>query len=652
MEENSTHLESNLNEKDKSSNTNSNNDHGWQKVTYIKRQRKPSSKPSDFVTDSDRFRSLEQQSKERRSRALEAQKSAAAAASATEIVNRSKHQSDDDEDDSDSEISVRVKNEIAEAKKPKEKKPKKPKISVADAASKIDASDLAAFLIDVSASYDESQQDIQLMRFADYFGHAFSSVSASQFPWTKMFKESTVAKMADIPLLHISEAVYKTSVDWINQRSSEALGSFVLWLLDSILVDLANQQGVVKGSKKVIQQASPKAQVAIFVVLAMLLRRKPDVLISLLPISREDPKYLGQDKLPIIVWMITQASHGDLVVGMYLWVHNLLPIISGKSSCNPQSRDLVLQLAERILSSPKARPILLNGAVRKGERLVPPSALELLMQATFSASSARVKATERFEAIYPTLREVALTGSPGSKAMKQVSQQILSFVVKEAGESIPELSEEATGIFIWCLSQNPDCYKQWDKIYLDNLEASVAVLRKLSDEWKEHSVKHSSLEPMRETLKGFRQTNEKALASGEDAARQASFKDADKYCKVILGRLSHGNGCMKSVVFAFIALALGAVIVSQNMESWDWNKLSNEKALASGEDAAQQPSFKDADKYCKVFLGRLSRGNGCMKSLVFAFIALTVGAVVVPPNMESWDWNKLSVMFFTVPGVG
>lgn len=45
----------------------------------------------------------------------------------------------------------------------------------------------------------------------------------------------------------------------------------------------------------------------------------------------------------------------------------------------------------RILSAPKARSILVNGAVRKGERLMPPSALEILMRVTFPASSARVK---------------------------------------------------------------------------------------------------------------------------------------------------------------------------------------------------------------------------------------------------------------------
>lgn len=38
------------------------------------------------------------------------------------------------------------------------------------------------------------------MRFADYFGRAFSAVNAAQFPWIKMLRESTVAKMVDVSL--------------------------------------------------------------------------------------------------------------------------------------------------------------------------------------------------------------------------------------------------------------------------------------------------------------------------------------------------------------------------------------------------------------------------------------------------------------------
>ncbi|KAG8366737.1 hypothetical protein BUALT_Bualt17G0110500 [Buddleja alternifolia] len=494
------------------------NNHGWQKVTYVKKQRKNQANktPSDsssrnvapngsgFVSDKNSvFKGLEKHAEERR-RKLESQRAAAIY---------------DDDDDF------------------------------------------------VPESYEE-QQDIQLMRFADYFGRAFSAVSASQFPWLKLFRESAVAKIADLPVSYISETVYKTSVDWINRRSYEALGTFVLWSLDGILSDLATQQSGAKGSKKGGQPASSKSQVAIFIALAMVLRRKPDVLINLLPKLRENSKYQGQDKLAVLVWMTVQASQGDLAVGLYFWAHYILPILGGKSGSNPQSRDLVLQLVERILATPKARGILINSAVRKGERLMPPAALELLLHVTFPASSARVKATERFEAIYPILKEVALAGSLGSKAMKQVAQQIQTLVVKAAGEGIPALSEEASSIFIWCLTQNPDCYKQWDKIYEDNIEASVATLRKLSENWKEHSSKQSSLQALGETLKSFRQKNEKALSGGVDVARQAYFRDADKYCKAILGRLSSGHGCIKTVAFTVVVLAVGAAVVSPNLDGW------------------------------------------------------------------------------------
>lgn len=38
------------------------------------------------------------------------------------------------------------------------------------------------------------------MRFADYFGRAFSGVSAAQFPWVKLLRESPVAKIVDVSL--------------------------------------------------------------------------------------------------------------------------------------------------------------------------------------------------------------------------------------------------------------------------------------------------------------------------------------------------------------------------------------------------------------------------------------------------------------------
>ncbi|KAK9750279.1 hypothetical protein RND81_02G183800 [Saponaria officinalis] len=387
---------------------NTGNNHGWQKVTYAKKRKnqqtgkQKSAAISAFGSVEERngtgngnvFRAIEQQSEDRHRRIVEAQKKSSAEEEFVEGHKgngRSKKWGDESEESGSSDVEERdneVKKETTKKKKPKAEK--KPKVSVAEAAAKIDAESLAAFLVDISGTY-ESQEDIQLMRFADFFGRAFSGVSSAQFPWVKLFKESPVAKIVEIPLSHIPEAAYKTSVDWINQRSVTALSSFALLLLDSILVDLGNHLTSTKNAKKASQQPSSKSQVAIFAVLAMVLRRKPDVLVSFLPTLRENSKYQGQDKLPVIIWMICQASQGDLAVGLCSWAHNLLPMLNSKSTNNPLNRDLILQLVERILAAPKARTILVNGAVRRGERLIPPAEFEILMRASFPVSSARVK---------------------------------------------------------------------------------------------------------------------------------------------------------------------------------------------------------------------------------------------------------------------
>jgi len=479
--------------------------HGWQTVSYPKRNRKqqqqqpPRAAAPDLALQANGkagvFDAVEKRSQERH-RALQQQLAARAADLDDARIAAAAGYSDDE--DSDEAAAPR---QEGEPKKPKKPKVKKPKVTVAEAAALIDAENLAAHLIDISGSY-ENQQDIQLMRFADYFGRAFVTVSAAQFPWAKMFKESPVSKMVDIPLCHIPEPVIKTAGDWISQRSSDALGDFVLWCIDSIMSELSPPAAGTKGSKKAVQQ-SPRAQVAIFVVLAMTLRRKPEVLINIMPKIMGSNKYLGQEKLPIIVWVIAQASQGDLVTGMFCWAHSLFPTLCAKSSGNPLARDLVLQLLERILSVPKARSILLNGAVRKGERLVPPSSFDLFMRATFPVSSARVKATERFEAAYPTVKELALAGPPGSKTVKQASQQLLPLCAKAIQENNVELTREAVDVFIWCLTQNTESYKQWERIYLENIEASAAVLSKIAIDWKDVSPK-LSVEALKATVKNLK----------------------------------------------------------------------------------------------------------------------------------------------------
>ncbi|CAL9220469.1 unnamed protein product [Arabidopsis halleri] len=475
---------------------------------------------------------------------------------AGEAISKSRSNCDGDEGyDFDNEIATKDVNlKAEETNKPKPNKETKPKVSLAEAAAKIDPWDLADSLAKISVSarlaplYKPALLEMQLLRFVDYLGITLSAV---QFPWLETFKPwPKLIDLIDVPLSHIPEPVYKTSVDWLYQFPIGTLAAFVLLSLNHILTNL--EQGGPKGGDNGQQRTTSKSHVAIFVALAMVLRIEPNTLVIVLPTLKEY-KYRGHDKLPIIVWMVAQASQGDLSVGLHSWASNLLPLVLVDS--NPHSMDLILQLVEKILSTPNARTILLNGVVIEELRLVSPYAFEILMRRAFP--SARVKATERFEAIYPLLKEVALAGEPGSKSMKQVTQEIFYCSLVIAGKGNPALATEATAMAIWSLTENVECCKQWERLNWENQKGSAAVLKKLEDEWNDISLKLSSSPShtitLIQTMKNIRLKNKKATI------------EADKSCKVILGRLFRESGCLKGTAIITAVVLAAAVILSSNL---------------------------------------------------------------------------------------
>lgn len=165
MEEKYAPFESASGESNGVSSVSHNADHGWQKVTYAKKQKKKDANgiaSSDSRANSNKltfngndvvFRSLELQSEDRRRRILEAR--AAADAEFDDAPVRSKQRSrdyDDDYDEDDEDRSAEN-GKAEEVKKVKQKKPKKPKVTVAEAAAKIDAADLESFLVEISVGY-------------------------------------------------------------------------------------------------------------------------------------------------------------------------------------------------------------------------------------------------------------------------------------------------------------------------------------------------------------------------------------------------------------------------------------------------------------------------------------------------------------------
>lgn len=59
------------------------------------------------------------------------------------------------------------------------------------------------------------------------------------------------------------------------------------------------------------------------VELAMVLRGKPDSFTCLLPMLRVRPKYQGEDKLPLIVWMMAQVT----VIFYFIFVYQRVSFV-------------------------------------------------------------------------------------------------------------------------------------------------------------------------------------------------------------------------------------------------------------------------------------------------------------------------------------
>ncbi|KAH7444520.1 hypothetical protein KP509_02G081100 [Ceratopteris richardii] len=385
------------------------------------------------------------------------------------------------------------------------------------------------------------------MRVADYFGRSFAAVTPSQFGWNKILRES-LSKSVEIPLCYIPEVICKTTSEWLMTRPINALGDFIIWGLSDVISDMQLHQphpGSHKGSKPAGVSGSSKTKVGVLTLLALVLRKRPEALLQKAALLRTNPQFQGQDKLMMLAWAFGQVAQSDLVMGMQLWVQIFVPIACGKNG-TPISRDVALQFAESVLfSNPKrARPILQNGATRKGERLVPPPVLDSVMRLSFPSEHARTKATERFQAIYPWVKEIALCAPHRSKISKSVAQQLFPLCLDLACEDVVALTTEASSVVVWCLSENPDCFKQWEKVYVEKIKGSLNVLNYMTAEWRSVVGQLGPIDDLKKTVNHFRVVN--AEMKG-DAKLAVMMKMADAHCKELRKRMRRTCTCFKTM---------------------------------------------------------------------------------------------------------
>ncbi|CAM6081528.1 unnamed protein product [Calypogeia fissa] len=416
--------------------------------------------------------------------------------------------------------------------------------SIPEAAAAIDIAELSAFLSRISEASEAVPRNQQLIMCADYFVHAFSSVNNNIFSWKTILLESRIAEIMDIPYSYLPETLVKTTSKWLALKPIDKLSKFTVWLLKELL-DVAGATS----------SSSSKPKVGLLVLLALVLRKRPEALAE-----KADTMlaFLTLKNLPILAWVYAQAAQADLAVGMALWVQNLLPLAIGEGS-NPTSKDIALQFIENVLlvDAAKARKLLVDSARNSRKRLVPPAALDTLMRATFLSNSSETKG--RFQPVYPFLKELALAGSSQSKATKRGAQQLLPLMLTATEEGAKALQEEAFGCFLWCLAQGREIYKEWERLHLENLEASTRILNHINGEWKQNSQKRLwSSDNLKGSLEAFHVQHQNARKSAGPDER-SKLNAAELVTQLLLSKTRRISMC--AAVVTALAVSAGSTYI-------------------------------------------------------------------------------------------
>ncbi|KAL1192984.1 hypothetical protein V5N11_029519 [Cardamine amara subsp. amara] len=398
---------------------------------------------------------------------------------ATTVVSTAKFKGQSSEgdgfDDGDEEIAARHTDLVVEeTEKPI---PYKEKNSIADlaiAAEKIRPSDLEVFFANETIRPSRWSPAIKLSRLLDYYGTKFSGVSC---PWYEMFSEYISSKqlfdMIDVPLCHIPNHFYQTTVSWLAQEvTDEAVDAFIYWAFNYIPHDVYWGHN---GGWKDVVRPTHRSNVAIFVVLALVLKARPHVLIALLPTLHRGV-YYRPARIPLAVWMTAQAAKGDLSLGLCTWANYLVLQLYGS---NRQSWDLILASFEKILFEQNNLSMFLDDPLWNGMPLIAPGSFEILLLHTFHPSPTAVEVIDRLKKIYFAMKQVALAGALNSDSQFNAIRQIFTFSLRLSGEANTFLADEATEIAIYCLTMDHDCCMFWEELFRQNLKASTVLLKRL-----------------------------------------------------------------------------------------------------------------------------------------------------------------------------
>jgi hypothetical protein len=136
---------------------------------------------------------------------------------------------------------------------------------------------------------------------------------------------STHAQASELPLAELPNALTNALASFVASTSEPALVQVLVPLVHAVVAE-----GAGAGAAAAPQGPPGKGKAGLFVMLAVVLRTRPQALVQASGELRVAGRQLtSAAKLPLLLWVINQAALSDPLVGVAVWVRLLLPQLLG-----------------------------------------------------------------------------------------------------------------------------------------------------------------------------------------------------------------------------------------------------------------------------------------------------------------------------------
>ncbi|KAF6266744.1 hypothetical protein COO60DRAFT_1473267 [Scenedesmus sp. NREL 46B-D3] len=230
------------------------------------------------------------------------------------------HQSDAEEGGASSADERPPLSAAAPARTPKKQKPK-------PVAAEVDVGSLLAWMAEAQLRYS-TNETAQVEALSDRLLALFREACLDL---GKLLAAEGLEQASQQPLSDVPHTLANALASFVASVSESALAAVVAPLAAATAADVAAAAAAGTGAAPAAAAAG-KSKAGLLVMLAVILRTRPQVLVQAAGQLRAAGGQLsGPGRLPVLLWVVNQAALAEPAVGVAVWVRVLLPQLLGAS---------------------------------------------------------------------------------------------------------------------------------------------------------------------------------------------------------------------------------------------------------------------------------------------------------------------------------